>query len=334
MAEWLTNAANPLTPRVIANRVWQHLFGEGIVKTVDNFGFNGDRPSHPELLDYLASEFTADGWSMKRLVRKVVLSRAYGLSAEAVSSHMQVDPANRLVWRHSPRRLEAEEIRDAMLFTAGTLLLQPPAASPSGRLRMVEMQDNGPESRSIHDQANQSTVRSVYLPLVRGLTPNALQAFDPATQTLVTGRRDATTVPAQALFLLNSSFVRKQALGLAESLLAQSKLTPPVRIAQAYRVTVGRNPSAVETRRVLQFLAQFESQYAASAPRTQGPVVPSAAAKVAESPGFTLPADPDNVDRTEYIALEESVEPPTAKAAAWAAFVQALYASAEFRFIR
>jgi hypothetical protein len=120
---------------------------------------------------------------------------------------------------------------------------------------------------------------------------------------------------------------------LAESLLAQSKLAPPVRIVQAFRVTLGRNPSSVETRRTLQFLTQFELEYAAVAPQVPPPIIPLPA-KVAEIPGFTLPADPDNVDRTEYIALEESIEPATAKAAAWAAFVQALYASAEFRFIR
>jgi hypothetical protein len=338
LAQWLTSSQNPLTPRVTANRVWQHLFGEGIVKTVDNFGVTGDRPSHPELLDYLASELIASEWSVKRLVRKIVLSRAYQLSSEATPSHKEIDPGNRWVWRHSPRRLDAEEVRDAMLFAAGTLQLQPPQASASRSLRMVEMQDTGPEARSIQEQANASLSRSVYLPLLRGVTPSALQAFDPVTQTLVTGHRDATTVPAQALFLLNSSFVRKQALSLARSLLKQQEIASPAKIKQAYRFALGRAPTTQELGRAHRFLADYQASYR-NAPRKQAlmPVVASAVvAKTSssESPGFTLPVDPDNIDRTEHIAVEEVVEPESAKAAAWMSFVQALYASAEFRFVR
>ena len=125
---------------MIVNRVWHHLFGRGIVSTVDNFGVNGDRPSHPELLDHLASEFISNGWSVKRLVRTIVLSRAYRLGSEASPEYREVDPANRLVWRHSPRRLDAEEIRDAMLASAGRLESKPPAGSPAKDLAMVEMQ--------------------------------------------------------------------------------------------------------------------------------------------------------------------------------------------------
>ena len=119
--QWLTSAKNPLTPRVMVNRVWQHLFGQGLVTSVDNFGVTGDVPSHPELLDHLATRFVRDGWSVKKLVRAIVLSRAYRLGSEAPAANLAVDPANRLVWRHSPRRLDAEEIRDAMLAAAGTL---------------------------------------------------------------------------------------------------------------------------------------------------------------------------------------------------------------------
>ena len=106
---------NPLTPRVIVNRVWYHLFGRGIVSTVDNFGTTGDQPSNPELLDHLATRFIRDGWSIKRLVRAIVLSRAYQLGSKATPKHLVADPANALVWRHSPRRLDAAELRDAML---------------------------------------------------------------------------------------------------------------------------------------------------------------------------------------------------------------------------
>src|SRR5262249_7525825 len=115
LAQWLTSPRNPLTPRVMVNRVWRYLFGQGLVLSVDNFGVTGDAPSHPELLDYLAARFIEEGWSVKKLVRAIVLSRAYQLAAEAPAAHLAADPANRLVWRHSPRRLSAEEIRDAML---------------------------------------------------------------------------------------------------------------------------------------------------------------------------------------------------------------------------
>ncbi len=119
LAAWLTSSHNPLTPRVIANRVWYHLFGRGIVSTVDNFGTTGDAPSNPELLDHLATRLIREGWSIKRLVRAIVLSHAYRLGSKATPKHMAADPANALVWRHSPRRLDAAELRDAMLAAAG-----------------------------------------------------------------------------------------------------------------------------------------------------------------------------------------------------------------------
>jgi hypothetical protein len=333
LAHWITNPQNPLTARVAVNRIWSYLFGEGIVKTIDNFGVNGDRPSHPELLDYLAAEFIRDNWSVKRLVRKLVLTRAYQLSSDALRSNKEIDPANRFLWRHAPRRLEAEELRDAILFTSGRLELTAPTIAPSSKLRMIEMQDNGPESREIQERANQSLARSVYLPLLRGVTPSALQAFDPVTQTLVTGKRDATTVPTQSLFLMNSGFVRKQALALAEALLTMPSTRS--RIERAYWRTLGRAPVLKETERALAFLAQFRAEYR-KLPHQAFPTVAPVPAKTVEieSPGFTLPADPDNVDRTEYIVVEETVQPSSPEAAAWMSLAQALYASAEFRFVR
>lgn len=224
-----------------------------------------------------------------------------------------------------------------MLFTAGTLNLQRPEIAPSSKLRMVEMQDSGPESRAMHERANQSLFRSVYLPLLRGVTPSALQAFDPVTQTLVTGKRDATTVPTQALFLLNSGFVRKQALSLAESLMTEPERSSRARIGRAYWVTFGRAPTAAEVIRTQRFLAEYLSDYRTLSPsRKAKPNIAASAiaAKATELPGFTLPEDPDNIDRTEYVAPDETVQPASAAAAAWMSFVQALYASAEFRFIR
>ena len=165
-------------------------------------------------------------------MRTLVLTHAYQLGADAPAAWREIDPANRLVWRHTPRRLDAEEIRDAMLASAGRLQLEPPAGSPARELKMIEMRDNGPEAGAIREAADRSDVRSIYLPLLRGVTPEALEAFDPVEQTLVTGQRETTTVPTQALFLLNSAFVRQQSLALAESLLAKSQATDLDRIGR------------------------------------------------------------------------------------------------------
>jgi hypothetical protein len=324
LAQWLTSDQNPLTARVFVNRVWRALYGEGIVKTVDNFGLTGDRPSHPELLDHLAAGFMNDGWSLKRLVRRIVVSRSYQLSSEASPAHLEADPGNRLVWRHSPRRLDAEEVRDTILAASGRLRLEPPKGSPADALKMIEIRDNGIESRNVHEKADQSVVRSVYLPLLRGLTPHALEAFDPVTQSLVTGQRDATTTPTQALFVMNSGFVRRQSLALAERVLSEPQ-ADSARIRQAYRLALSRDPSPIEMDRAQSFLAAF--QYRAPAP-TAAPVE----AKVPLS--SPIPADPDNVDRTDFIAAEVTVNPTNAKSAAWQSLAQALFASAEFRFIR
>jgi hypothetical protein len=139
LAQWLTSPSNPLASRVIVNRVWHHLFGQGIVTTVDNFGVKGAQPSHPELLDYLSNQFIREGWSVKKLVRSIILTRAYQLSSVASATHQKVDPSNRLIWRHTPRRLDAEEIRDSMLAVTGRLELTVPDASAVKTLRMVEI---------------------------------------------------------------------------------------------------------------------------------------------------------------------------------------------------
>src|SRR5262249_34860634 len=149
LAQWLTSDRNPLTPRVMANRVWHHLFGAGLVTSVDNFGVTGDAPSHPDLLDHLARQFVRDGWSVKKLVRAVVLSRAYQLGPDAPDANTKRDPANRLVWRHSPRRLSAEEIRDAALAAAGTLDRTRPVGSPVKDFRVMELANNGPQAKKL-----------------------------------------------------------------------------------------------------------------------------------------------------------------------------------------
>ena len=259
LAQWLAHTKNPLTPRVMANRVWKHLFGQGIVSSVDNFGVTGAIPSHPELLDYLASRFVDDGWSVKKLVRSLVLTRAYQLSAETSAASLGADPDNRLAWRHSPRRLYAEEIRDAMLAIAGKLDTVRPKGSPGQDMKVVELTDTSPLAKKLQDAAATSVHRSIYLPLLRGLTPRSLEVFDFAEQGLVTGSRDSTTVATQALYLLNDPFVRQQALGLAQRVLKQSELDDSDRIGRVYRIALGRSATAKETDRARGYVAEYEA---------------------------------------------------------------------------
>jgi hypothetical protein len=310
LAQWLTSPQNPLTPRVLANRVWQHLFGQGLVRSVDNFGVNGDTPSHPELLDYLAARFVQEDWSVKKLVRMLVLSRAYQLSAEAPAGPLAVDPANRLVWRHSPRRLEAEEIRDATLAAAGTLDLSRVKGSAASDLKVIELPNNGAVAKRIFDEADRSQHRSVYLPLIRTLVPRSLEVFDFAEQGMVTGSRDTTTVAPQALYLLNDPFVRQQALSLAQRLNRSADLDNAGRINLAYLLTLGRAATAKEIERARNYLAHYEE--AAPATSASGPKRGAGKNQSQQQP--MPPAEP--------------------QIAALASFCQALLASAEFRYVR
>lgn len=359
LAQWLTSPKNPLTSRVIVNRAWHHLFGAGLVRSVDNFGITGDAPSHPELLDYLANEFVADGWSLKRLVRRLVLTRAYGLSSAATEEQLTLDPANRWVWRHSPRRLEAEELRDAMLAAAGVLDHRRPNGSAASELKVIELRNNGAEAQRMVEAARNSRARSVYLPLLRTLVPTSLEVFDFADQGLVTGSRETTTVPTQALYLLNDAFVRRNSLATAESLLANSNFDDRARIEAAYLKTLGRSPSPTEVQRAQFYVAEYQSvasealaaEFAAVREREEAALVAAQrpadagepANKVADKAGggiaaaqqaTALAVNPDDVEQTEMVAAEEVVQPRDAKTAAWASLVQALLGSGEFRFVR
>jgi hypothetical protein len=334
LARWLTSSRNPLTPRVIVNRVWYHLFGRGIVSTVDNFGTTGDQPSNPELLDHLATRFIRDGWSIKRLVRAIVLSRAYQLGSKAAPKHLVADPANALVWRHSPRRLDSAELRDAMLAAFGGLDLQRHRASPIHDLKMVEIRDNGPEARAILEKADASQERSVYLPLLRGITPRALEAFDPVDQTLVTGMRQVTTVPGQALYLLNSPFVRRQALALAKRLLDEDA-TDEDRLRALYRLVLGRSPKADDAERSRVFMAEYQAAQAElDAAAHAQPRVALATESVFRAKPKPQPANPDEVDQTPEPIVEPIVRGSDARTEAWLALAQALFGTAEFRYVR
>ena len=228
LAEWIANRRNPLTARVTVNRLWQKLFGEGLVRSVDYFGERGERPSHPELLDHLATRFMADGWSQKRLLRGLVLSHAYRLSSANHTEGLSLDPENRLFWRMNRQRLEAEAIRDSLLKVSGELATK--SGGPSLALEIIENTGalaaagiNPPSYHHRKSRPSQEFERTVYLPVMRNGASSAdkIRSFfdfvDPAS---ITGQRNQTVMPTQSLFLLNNDLVRKRAGSLAKQLIA------------------------------------------------------------------------------------------------------------------
>jgi hypothetical protein len=240
LADWIVDPANPLTSRVMVNRVWHWLFGAGLVRTVDNFGTTGESPSHPELLDYLAIQFVQHGWSVKKIIRTIVLSRTYRLSS--ARGDQQADPENRLLAHMNHRRLDAESIRDTMLSVGGTLELQMRGATfPANLTTDVGFRFQAPR-------------RSVYVPVFRCSLPELFEVFDFANPSMVTGRRDVSTVAPQALYLMNHPFVRTQARFTAERLLSESHMTAANRIDLAYLMILGRPATETEVLLSQEFL--------------------------------------------------------------------------------
>jgi hypothetical protein len=253
LAEWLASRDNPLTARVFVNRVWLHLFGRGLVPTPDNFGAGGLPPSNPALLDDLAVSFMEGGWSVKRLIRRMVLSRAYRLSGRHDEANFKADPDNSLVWRMTPRRLEAEALRDALLAVSGELVLTPPAGSP------VALAGEGPSTplmRQVSQLDARDFHRAVYLPVLRDNLLESLALFDFADPNQVVGERVATNVPAQGLYLLNGPFVQARAEAAAGRLLAE-QTGEADRLRGAYLTFLGRPPTARERQAAEQFLAHY-----------------------------------------------------------------------------
>ncbi len=232
LAHWIADPSNPLTSRVMANRVWHWLFGAGLVRTVDNFGTMGESPSHPELLDHLSFHFIQKGWSVKKLIRTIVLSRTYRLSSSR--GGQPEDPENRLLAHMNRRRLDAESLRDTMLSVGGTLKLEMGGATFPANLKTdVGFQFQEPR-------------RSVYVPVFRSSLPELFEVFDFANPSLVTGRRDISTVAPQALFMMNHPFVRTQARLTAERLLSDPLLNESHRINHAYLQILGRPATETE----------------------------------------------------------------------------------------
>ncbi|MDG2222862.1 MAG: DUF1553 domain-containing protein [Rubripirellula sp.] len=254
LAAWITHPDNPLTARVMVNRIWHHLFGRGLVASVDNFGVIGKQPTHPELLDTLAINFMRDGWSIKRTIREIMISRAYQLSSATDPSNLQGDPDNRLFWRATPRRLEAESIRDAMLAVSGQLDLQRPTGSTVTALG--DQLVRGIPTSKIQPPSNH---RSVYLPIVRDYVPELFDLFDFPSPSLVSGGRSVTNVPSQALYLRNSVFVTEQAKHAAQRLLASNEaVNDEQRIDLAMRWALCRATTVAEREAALRMIQQIE----------------------------------------------------------------------------
>lgn len=255
LAGWLVHPHNPLTSRVIVNRIWQHLFGAGLVDSVDNFGASGETPSHPELLDYLARRFVSvHRWSTKSLIRELVATRTYQLSSAHDAKNFLIDPKNRFLWRRSRLRLEAEPLRDAILAASGSLNMAPFAGS------LVETIGEGEVGRNIKTDCLEEPFhyRSVYLPVIRGIVPEFLKVFDLPEPSNVQGKRDNTNVPAQALYFMNSPFIGEQAGLMAERIIGEAPQYEDA-VALAYKLTLARMPSQQETEQAATFLTQQEN---------------------------------------------------------------------------
>lgn len=285
LAKWLTDPAHPLTARVMVNRVWQHLFGRGLVSTPDNFGTTGRAPSHPELLDYLAESFIDQGWSVKSLIREMIGTRVYRLDSNNDVNNEAIDPDNVYLWKHARKRLPAESIRDSVLRVCGTLDLEPPTGSPvlrlgEGQVRSLERfrgranfgmmgqsmsQTNRMDSlnltgRDMTGSGNQdfpelARSRSIYLPVLRDRIDPILDTFDFPDASLVTGQRETTTVASQSLFFMNDSFVIENATRLARSLIHEFETTQQ-RTEAAFEIILARSPRTDERELAIEFIQQ------------------------------------------------------------------------------
>lgn len=240
LANTIASTSNPLTSRVAVNRLWHHLLGRGIVESVDNFGVLGTPPTHPELLDYLASDFTQSRWSLKGMIRKIVLSKTYQMNSRPNEAATDVDPDNRLLHRANVKRLTGESIRDSMLMIAGKLNEQ--RFGPPVPIHLTPfMQGRGRPGRNGPLDGNGR--RSVYIEVRRNFLSPMMLAFDTPIPFNTTGRRNRSNVPAQALILLNDPLVIQLADHWAKNLLAES-LDFDATITRIYHLAFAKAPNA------------------------------------------------------------------------------------------
>lgn len=360
LAEWVTQAAQPLTPRVFVNRVWQHLFGEGLVATPDDFGVYGAAPSHPLLLDHLATRFLRQGWSLKQLVRAMVLTRTYQLSCDDDATAIKADADGRLLTRHLRRRLDAESLRDSMLLASGELDLRPGNGS---LIRHRDILVN--RAGNLHEPSRQ---RSVYLCYLRSSPPPELAPFDLPDFTAVQGRRDVSVLSSQALHLFNSPFVLDQARALAQRACQQSA-SGEERVRFVFQAVLAREPESTELAAAMELVDELSTELSAAQPDSQtvtatessaekGPTQPTI---TATETGNSAAAPPTAVSAAPAVPAVGAAGPASAVAAAsaagaaeladnstssagadsrmtaneqaWAAFCQALLLTNEFRYV-
>ncbi|MGC4046440.1 MAG: PSD1 and planctomycete cytochrome C domain-containing protein [Armatimonas sp.] len=255
LAQWITSEKNPLTARVMVNRIWMHHFGRGLVNTPSNFGVNGELPSHPELLDWLATQFIQSGWSIKKMHRLMLLSKTYRQASAIRPDAIAKDPLNRQLWRMPLQRLEGEAVRDAILTVAGTLNPErggPPVYPPvDPSLRADTFQGmNWPEG----EDSPKTWRRSVYVKVKRSLLLPQLEVFDCPEITYTVEKRNVTTTPLQALTLLNDPLILKQAGFFAARLQKERPDNPTAQVTRAYQLCLSRAPTATELKLSQEFL--------------------------------------------------------------------------------
>ncbi|HVJ87979.1 MAG TPA: PSD1 and planctomycete cytochrome C domain-containing protein [Caulifigura sp.] len=256
LADWLVDDRNPLTARVLVNRIWQHHFGIGIVDTPGDFGVQGGRPTHPELLDWLASELVDSGWRLKPIHRLICSSLAYRQSSEPQPEALRIDTTSRLLWRYPPRRLDGEAIRDSILFASGSLSHE--MGGPGINLFDEKLKETSGEWRPLARQGPETWRRTIYLMKMRGADDGVFKAFDIPDRGQVCARRGDSTSPLQALNLFNSDFVISQAREMAQSIKRQFGSEPGPQLTEAFRRTLSRPPSEEERIAAASFLRRFE----------------------------------------------------------------------------
>jgi len=257
LANWLADANNPLTARVMVNRIWNDHFGQGIVGSPSDLGVMGERPSHPQLLDYLASTFVENGWSIKKMHRLIMLSNAYQQSSAYQPQAAAIDPGDKLLWRFERRRLEGEVIRDSMLYVSGEL--NPKMGGP-GVFPPLPPGVSMPRSSYLNWKTEQNQAeanrRSVYVFVKRNLRYPMFEAFDFPDTHESCPRRNTTVTPTQPLTLMNDELVMEWSRALASRVLNDSGLTAGQRVERAYRLTMSRAPKPEEIAAVLDFLSR------------------------------------------------------------------------------
>jgi hypothetical protein len=267
LADWIADANNPLTARVMVNRIWEYHFGRGIVRSASNFGYQGSPPTHPELLDWLANEFVSHNWSIKHIHRLILTSATFRMSGRIDAAAAAKDPENDLLWRFDPRRLSAEEIRDSILAVSGNLNLKKtdgPSVYPVIP-REVLMGQSRPGDGWGRSSPEEAAARSVFVFVKRSLAMPMLAVFDAPDPDAPCPVRFTTTQPTQALGMLNSEFVNEQAKLFAESAAKEAGEDVAAQVRLALRRVTQRTPTQTEIDRGVRFIGEMRQKEKLSA---------------------------------------------------------------------